>query len=304
MAPQPDAADEGRHAPGPEPLWNESWYFDAVSASGDLGVYARLGRLPNQGVALLTVCVTGPGRPSVMLAREVPLPDADDDTQAVTVDGARYRQSCEEPLRRWRLSVDGIGEAHADHAAPLHGGTGVPTAVALELEWTTDGTPYRWRHGNRYEVPCRVAGTVRVGEEQLTLAGVGQRDHSWGARDWWAVEWMWSALHLDDGTHLHAVGIPGVPQYSVGYVQRDGLVHELSTVVAQDEVAPDGLIVRCAVALAPDAPDLAVEPLAFGCVRLDAPDGRVSWFPRALCRVRTDDGRTGLGWVEWNRLQR
>ena len=45
------AADEGRHEPGPEALWNESWYFDAVSDDAALGVYVRLGRLPNQGVA-------------------------------------------------------------------------------------------------------------------------------------------------------------------------------------------------------------------------------------------------------------
>ena len=46
-------ADEGRHEPGPEALWNESWYFDAVSDDGALGVYVRLGRLPNQGIVPL-----------------------------------------------------------------------------------------------------------------------------------------------------------------------------------------------------------------------------------------------------------
>ena len=29
-------------------------------------------------------------------------------------------------------------------------------------------------------------------------------------------------------------------------------------------------------------------------------DGRVSRFPRALVRCRTDDGREGTGWIEWN----
>ena len=27
----------------------------------------------------------------------------------------------------------------------------------------------------------------------------------------------------------------------------------------------------------------------------------VSQFPRAMCRVRARDGRTGTAWVEWNR---
>ena len=34
---------------------------------------------------------------------------------------------------------------------------------------------------------------------------------------------------------------------------------------------------------------------------LVSPDGRVSHFPRAMCRVTTSDGRSGLAWVEWNR---
>ena len=28
---RPEPVDEGRHEPGSEDLWNESWYFDAVS---------------------------------------------------------------------------------------------------------------------------------------------------------------------------------------------------------------------------------------------------------------------------------
>jgi hypothetical protein len=36
---------------------------------------------------------------------------------------------------------------------------------------------------------------------------------------------------------------------------------------------------------------------------LTAPDGRVSHFPRAWAVVTTDDGRSGVGWVEWNRNQ-
>ncbi len=52
----------------------------------------------------------------------------------------------------------------------------------------------------------------------------GQRDHSWGVRDWWSMDWVWSALHLDDGTHLHGVDIriPGVPPVGIGYLQPPG----------------------------------------------------------------------------------
>ena len=46
---------------------------------------------------------------------------------------------------------------------------------------------------------------------------------------------------------------------------------------------------------------LEVTPVAFGPVLLrNDEDGRVSRFPRAMITCRTDDGRTGAGWIEWN----
>ena len=74
---------------------------------------------------------------------------------------------------------------------------------------------------------------------------MGQRDHSWGVRDWWSAEWMWSAAHLEDGTHLHGVEfrLPGAPPVGVGYSQPpEGGVEELDFVRAHEQVAADGLI--------------------------------------------------------------
>ncbi len=116
--------------------------------------------------------------------------------------------------------------------------------------------PYAWRTATRYEIPCRVTGTVRVGDEEIAFAGPGQRDHSWGARDWWAVDWMWSALHLDDGTHTHAVGVPTMPGYGVGYVQRGGEVIEIESVTATERVADDGLIAEPRIVCGPPELDL------------------------------------------------
>jgi hypothetical protein len=301
----PDPADEGRHEPGREPLWNESWYFDAVSDDGQLGLYVRLGRLPNMDVALYTACVCGPRRPSVMLVDPAaPLPAPDDDSQLIDGGSFRAEQHCSQALQRFRVVVAGTAGAFADESAPLRGEAGAPVEISLDLTWETDGLPYAWRQSTRYEIPCRVTGTVRVGDEQLEFAGPGQRDHSWGSRDWWAVDWMWSGLHLDDGTHLHAVGVPQMPGYGVGYQQRAGELSEIDAVTATETVAANGLISDARIELGPDAPTLEVSPLAFGAIRLEAPDGRVSMFPRAMCALKTDDGRSGTGWVEWNRVQR
>src|SRR5205085_4405360 len=92
-----------------------------------------------------------------------------------------------------------------------------------------------------------------------------------------------------DGTHLHAVELrlPDTPRLGVGYVQwPGGEVIELERVTATEEVRPDGLVAAAALSLDPGGLEVEVEPLAFGALRLVAPDGRVSHFPRAMCRFR------------------
>jgi thiamine kinase-like enzyme len=302
---RPEPGDEVPHEPGSEQLWNESWYFDAVSADGSLGVYVRIGLYPNLEACWYTAFVCRPGGPAVAVVDfEAPLPDAG---LRISIPALEADHVCETPLQRFHVVLEATGEAHADQAAPLRGESGDDVPVALDLVWETDGEAYAYRVTTRYEIPCSVSGSVRVGDTRVELRQApGQRDHSWGPRDWWSMDWVWSAGHLDDGTRIHAVELrlPDAPRFGLGYVQSPGgeLV-EPDRVAASEETSADGLITAARLALEPPGLELDVEPLAFGALRLVAPDGRVSHFPRAMCRLRTGDGRGGLGWVEWNRNQ-
>ncbi len=299
---RPDPSDEQRHAAGQEELWNESWYFDAVSDDGRTGVWIRLGLYPNLGVSWVNAYVVGPDRPSVgVIEFAAPLPDGD----ALTIDSGalQLRLTNEVALQRFTVQLEAMGESHADPSAVLRGEAGEPVAVSLDLAWETHGEPYAYRVATRYEIPCAVTGTVRVGDEEIALRGVGQRDHSWGTRDWWSAEWMWCAGHLDDGTCFHGVEfrLPDAPRLGLGYLQpREGGVVELDLVRATETAGANGLITTAQLEFGDDLV-LDVEPVAFGPLRLVAPDGRVTYFPRAMCSFTAADGRTGVGWVEWNR---
>jgi thiamine kinase-like enzyme len=304
---RPNGEDEGAHAPGTEQLWNESWYFDAIAPDGAIGAYVRIGLYPNLGVCWYTALVCGPGRPTVAVVDfAAPLPDGDGDGDGLSVKTAMLDAGhrCAAPLERFDVALRALGEAHDDAAALLRGEAGRPQQVALDLQWRTAGEPYAYRLATRYELPCVVSGTIRLGEELLELdEAPGQRDHSWGTRDWWAMDWMWSAARLDDGTRLHAVQLrlPGAPTIGVGYAQAPGEgVRELTGVEASERVGDDGLIEDARLSLHPLGLDISVRPLAHAPLRLLAPDGRVSHFPRSMCAVRCDDGREGLAWVEWN----
>jgi hypothetical protein len=298
---RPAPADEHRHSPGREELWNESWYFDVISEDSSIGAYVRLGFYPNLGTSWITAMVCGPDRSTVaLLDGAAPVPEGP--KLIVTSGDRRIELLCLTELESFQVRLTGTGAEHRDAAALLRGEDGTPVPVAFDLTWETVGEPYAYRMTTRYEIPCRAAGTLRIGDEELAVSGRGQRDHSWGVRDWWSAEWMWSAGSLDDGTRLHGLvfRLPDRPPLGVGYLQPpEGGILEAQRVTASEEVGPNGLITRARIGI--DELELELDPLAFGPLRLESEDGRMSEFPRAMCRLTAADGRAGVAWVEWNR---
>jgi hypothetical protein len=301
----PSSDDESAHTATDEPLWNESWYADFADAAQGFGGWLRLGLIPNQQTAWLHALLCGPGLPTVAVVDfEVPLPA---DPWAVHTDAIDFTHSADQPLRTYRMALRGKGQSYQDPAGLLRAEPGTPAEVEINLEWTTDGTPYQYRIATRYEIPCTVTGSVTIDGRRYALdAAPGQRDHSWGVRDWWSMDWIWSALHLDDGTHLHAVGIkiPSVPQVSIGYIQdRGGAITELQTITPVHAFDAEGLPVGATLAVEPGGITATVDVRGHAPLRLVAQDGRVSQFPRVWATVTTADGRTGVAWLEWNRNQ-
>ncbi|MEU4833217.1 hypothetical protein, partial [Streptosporangium sp. NPDC023615] len=221
--------DEGTHPPGVEPLWSESLYLDFATADGSLAGYVRLGLYPNWKRAWYWACLVGPGRPTVLLAdHHVPLPGPD---LAVRGAGFSATHDVTDPMRSFRLTLDAGAAAVLDDPAlayaypdgtvtsgPATGGTptegaltdgapggGATTSLAFDLEWTTVGGVYPYGFIPRYEIPCGVTGTIRTGGEEIAFSGHGERDHSWGERDWWGPSWLWSSGRLDDGTFFHGM---------------------------------------------------------------------------------------------------
>ena len=300
---QPDPRDEAAHTPGDEPLWNESWYWDFADPGQGVGGWIRLGLIPNQKVAWINVLICGPDIPTVaLLDFAAPVPD---DPNNVVDGDIELRHGATVPLREYRVEATGPASAYDDPSALLAGAPGRPAELRLDLTWTTVGTPYAYRIATRYEIPCTVSGSVTVdGRTHEFTAVPGQRDHSHGVRDWWSMDWVWSALHLTDGTHLHGVDlrIAGMPPVSVGYIQPPGRpVVETASVTAEADFAGDGLPIGTTLTMHPGPITATVDILGHAPVRLVSPEGRVSLFPRAWAAVRTADGRDGVGWLEWNR---
>jgi hypothetical protein len=297
--------DERAHPPGPENHWGESWYFDFVSADGALGGYVRLGLYPNLDRAWYWACVVGEGRPlTTVIDHHVPLPRPG--SLEIRSEGLWADHTVETPFDHLTLGCEAFA-VQVDDPAEVYGDLrGDRAPLGFDLEWETVGSgAYPYPGTTRYEIPCRVHGEILVGDERIELDGIGQRDHSWGVRDWWQFDWVWTAGALDDGTRFHTadIRIPGLEAYAPGYVQDpDGSRHQIEACTSREQLGAHGLPASAHVTCGPL--ELAVRPVAFAPVLLvDDLEGRITRFPRALCRFEAADGRAGTGWTEWNQVQ-
>lgn len=312
VGPTPPPEDERVHPVGDGPLWGESWYFDFHDAAGTVGGYVRIGQYPNLGVIWYWACLVGVDRPLVtVIDHTIPM-GRDRSSLELRGEGLWADHNVEEPWQRWSLGLEAFALAVDDpaeaYAETTGGARGVRTPFAFDLEWETDGAVFAYPEGlDRYEIPCRVHGTLDVGTERLEIDGFGQRDHSWGGRDWWSWGWLWSAFRLDDGQRYHAVSILPSAMWSMGYHQPGGDGAPVEQLAQIEVVPPDAHLVASPelmpgpFAVILDAVRVDVEPVAWAPVLLEAPDGRLAHFPRALCHMRTDAGSTGVGWIELNR---
>ena len=262
-----------------------------------------MGITPNLGVANFWACAVGRDRPLVMaIDHAAPLPTSEH-TLGLTGEGFSVEQSIVAPFEEFAVTYSVDAEAHEDPRAVYRKERGKPTRLEAELTWRSVAAPFPYPAMTRYELPCLVTGTVTVDGETVTVDGQGERDHSWGRRDWWEIGWCWTSGRLDDGTWFH--GMRPTPEF---FEFEPGFLRTAASpdLVVASQVKPryawgdDGLPVGTGLAI--DDLDFEVTPLFYAPVLLTAPDARTSHFARALCRYDEIGGasRTAYGWTEWN----
>jgi hypothetical protein len=288
-------ADEARHPAGAEELWGESWYLDFAAADGSYGGYVRLGLYPNLDRAWWWIALVGAGEPTVLVVDHALACPAGAD--------AHPQVSWPAAFDRFRVHGKGAGVRLADPADAFRGLPGEPVDVAIDLEWSSRGPAFPYAMTTRYEISSWVTGSCTIGERDLPVDCAGQRDHSWGVRDWWQFPWNWTAGHLSDGTFFHAARsiIPDLELFGTGYVIPPGgslQAVESPDITVRVDVDEEKLPVHAEQRIGPLR--FTTEYLGHAPVLLVASDGRESRFPRAMCRFTTEDGRTGTGWSEFN----
>jgi hypothetical protein len=208
------------------------------------------------------------------------------DVLEVREDGLWSQLYCETPHDHWTIGLEafavGLDDPGEAYAADLRGDK---VALGLDLEWEATGPVYEYPGVSRYEQSCRVSGEILIGAETLPFDAWGQRDHSWGVRDWWGTGWVWTAGRLDDGTAFHATKVETDRfDYEPGYVVRPGGELEVASRFKPSYEQQGEHRFPGVTAMPLHDLELTATPLLLAPIRLEAPDGR-----------------SGYGWTEWNR---
>ena len=184
------ASDEQVHPVDPDDwTWNESWFLSWIDLGGGLAGFFRLGLLPNQRRAMLWSFVHVGGRWLGIEESRLSYDDIDL-SEGVAYDrwGLRFAWRPDPPLEGARFTFDGsfLERSGTDSGAyvPVSVDVGCRATSGVVGTGTGDDGRQSPYEASRFEQTADVEGTVTVdGTEHGVRAG-GQRDRSWGPREW------------------------------------------------------------------------------------------------------------------------
>jgi hypothetical protein len=179
----PDVADEYAHKPSEQVDWRESFYFNFVDPDRGVSGFTTIGLLPNaRKREFVFALFHDDKREAYFVEPEGPVPEG----LAESLTDGHLAYEMIKPLSEWR--------------ATFHG-----EKIAVDLRWKARFPAYDFGIGSgtswsgHFEQSESVTGTIQFSDgHRVRINGLGERDKSWGARDWHIEGWY--ALHAQFDT--------------------------------------------------------------------------------------------------------
>jgi hypothetical protein len=202
--------------------WNESFYFNLYDRERDICAFMRIGLKPNKSEKSMFCFLMLPdGRIAGMRAAE-PLADP-----GLQVAGLAFEKV--EAEKHWRMRYTG---ALADMVKKE------PLRVAFDLEFRSLNGIFDYREcvsGEKEKIARQVAsehleqfgrarGRLSVGDQVFEIDGLGERDHSWGVREWTAPKmWTWLTAEFSESCALNVTRlVMDGGTVEAGFIHIDG----------------------------------------------------------------------------------
>lgn len=210
------------HPAGPDMEWSESYYFNFYDPGSNICCFTRIGVKPNMDERTMFLFLMLPDGSLVGMREQDALGNGD-----LSVKGLSYAKLEDE--KRWAIRYEG----------PLvRMGTQEVVMASLDLEFRCLNPVYDYRdsvtaEGERIarrvasehlEQFGRMTGSVRINGSETAISGLGERDHSWGVREWTAPKmWIWLTAEFDEGTALNVTKLlTEEGEVSAGFIHLHG----------------------------------------------------------------------------------
>ncbi|MBU0492197.1 MAG: hypothetical protein KKA73_27810 [Chloroflexi bacterium] len=249
------AQDEVYHqCDSPDPLWRESHYFNFYDPRCQIGAITTIGHKPNQGHSEAVLVLYLPGGTLLVHKREAPA------SNEIDVGTLRYETT--EPLAGWRLTFDGTALGVTEPRRLASRWTQFKALfrrrrVRLDLRWQSLNPVFDYADhvaeipdnrvaARHYEQTGRYTGWLEIAGQRFKIDALGQRDHSWGIRDWHAPDqWRWFTAQFGPDFAVHGSRLViGEQQGELGFVWRDGANHVVERLDIDTEYEADGVTQR------------------------------------------------------------
>lgn len=283
--------DEYNHIANERADWRESYYFNWVDLGSGISGFSTIGLLPNaKKREFVFVLFYDGGREIHFNEPEGPF---DDDLPVSLTDGV-LKYELIAPLKQWRI-IYSDKKLKADIIWPARFpaydfGRGSGTSWAGHFEQS--GSPY---------------GTIKFSDgKTLQFAGFGERDKSWGSRDWHIDSWY--ALHAQFekiSIGLRRDIVDGKAHASGSITSVDGHVPiktvDLETVFDHESGIPVGAKTRI---LGDDGSiynltSRLINPKSFVRFARNFPGGTTELFEGMAVHTSDEMEPCGTGLVEW-----
>lgn len=170
--------DEALHPQSFESSWRESYYFNFVDLERKVSCFATIGIMPNLKIREFVFALFYKDMKKIYYNEiKSSLPDA---LKEILSDGKLYFR-LERPLKQWKITFN-------------------DPEVSVDLDWLSRSPPIDFGEGSgtswlrHFEQPGKTHGKIKFSDgTSIEVDGLGQRDKSWGPRNWHIDGWF--AMH-------------------------------------------------------------------------------------------------------------
>jgi hypothetical protein len=212
--------DEYAHEANERPDWRESYYFNWVDIDSGISGFSTIGLLPNTKKREFVFALFYDQEREIHYNEPIG-PFSDDLSESLTDGILSYNLLT--PLKKWHINYRGKN-------------------LRAEISWPARFSAYGFGSGSgtswdgHFEQSGKPHGTVEFSDGRtVQIKGLGERDKSWGARDWHIESWFALHAQFDNiSIGLRRDMVKGMAHSSGGISNSEGYVPVKSVELATE----------------------------------------------------------------------